>query len=228
VREAGIALGAPADRIVVFPWGVDLRRFSPGDGSALRRSLDWEGAFVLLSTRSWERLYGVDTLVEGFIQAARRQESLRLLLLGAGSLEAQLRARLAKAGLTDRVHFAGTVALEDLPTYYRAADLYVSASRSDGSSVSLLEAMACGLPALVSDIAGNREWVTSDENGWWFRTGDAASLTEAILAAQAAGPSLPERGKCSRAVAQARADWDRNFPLLLEAYQMAIDRGQGR
>jgi L-malate glycosyltransferase len=228
VRAAGIALGAPADRVVVFPWGVDLQRFSPGDGSALRRRLGWQGAFVLLSTRAWERLYGLETLVEGFLAAARRDEALRLLILSGGSLEPRVRARVAEAGMEDRVHFAGTVALEDLPACYRAADLYVSASRSDGSSVSLLEAMACGLPALVSDIAGNREWVTPEENGWWFRTGDAGSLAETILAARGAQASLPERGRCGRAIVEARADWDRNFPRLLEAYRMAIDTGRGR
>jgi L-malate glycosyltransferase len=226
VRDAGIALGAPADRVVVFPWGVDLQRFSPGDGSALRRSLGWENAFVLLSARSWERLYGIDTLVEGFIQAARRESALRLLLLGGGSLEAHVRARLADAGLTEQVHFAGTAALEHLPSLYRAADLYVSASRSDGSSISLLEALACGLPALVSDIAGNREWVSPDENGWWFRTGDSRSLTDAILEARTAGSRLSERGKCGRAIVEARADWKRNFPKLLEAYRMALNRGR--
>jgi len=228
VSQAGIALGASADRVVVFPWGVDLHRFSPGDGSTLRRSLGWEGAFVLLSTRSWERLYGVDTLVEGFVQAARRDATLRLLMLSGGSLEPHVRARLAETGLADRVHFAGTVTLEDLPACYRAADLYVSASRSDGSSVSLLEAMACGLPALVSDIPGNREWVAPTENGWWFRSGDAGSLTDAILATRAAGAGLQARGKRSRAIAEARADWGRNSPRLLEAYRMALDRGRAR
>ncbi len=228
VREAGIALGAPAERIVVFPWGVDLQRFSPGDGSALRQSLGWEDAFVLLSTRAWERLYGIDTLVEGFIRAARCEPALRLLLLGSGSLEPSLRERLGATRLTERVHFAGTVALEGLPAFYRAADLYVSASHSDGSSISLLEAMACGLPALVSDIAGNREWVSPEANGWWFRTGDAGSLTEAVLAARVAGTGAQERGKRGRAIAEARADWKRNFPLLVEAYQMALDRGRSR
>lgn len=226
VRQAGIALGAPARRVVVFPWGVDLRRFSPGDGLALRRSLGWEEAFLLLSTRAWERLYGVDTLVEGFVQAARQDGTLRLLLLGQGSLGPWIRGRLLEAGMAERVHFAGRVELEELPGFYRAADLYVSASRSDGSSVSLLEAMACGVPALVSDIAGNREWVTPEENGWWFRTGHAEALARAILGARPTQADLPEHGRRSRMIAETRADWDRNFPLLLEAYQMAIEQGR--
>ena len=77
-----------------------------------------------------------------------------------------------ESGLEDKVHFAGQVDYVDLPKYYRVAHLYLSASIVDGSSVSLLEAMSCGIPALVSDIPGNREWVVPGRNGWLFPTGD--------------------------------------------------------
>jgi len=228
VRQAGLALGAPAERVVVFPWGVDLKHFCPGDGSALRRRLGWGDAFVLLSTRSWEPAYGVETLVAGFVRLAAQVPSLRLMILGSGSQGPRLRELLTRAGLLERVHFAGSVALEDLPPYYCAADLYLTASRSDGSSVSLLEAMACGLPAVVSDTPGNREWVSPEENGWWFAPGDARALTDVLGSAIEARDRLPGMGRCARAIAEARADWDRNFPRLLEAYRMAADAGGAR
>lgn len=223
VRAAGVALGAPAERTVVFPWGVDLKHFSPGDGTALRRRLGWENGFILLSTRSWEPSYGVETLITGFVRLATQVSSLRLLILGSGSQGPRLRQQLVRAGLLERVHFAGSVGLEDLPAYYRAADLYFTASRSDGSSVSLLEAMACGLPALVSDIPGNREWVSSGENGWWFTVDRPDALAEVLRTAIAARDRLPKMGLRARSIAEARADWDRNFPRLLDAYHMAAD-----
>jgi glycosyltransferase involved in cell wall biosynthesis len=218
-----VALGAPAERTVVFPWGVDLKHFSPGDGTALRRRLGWENAFVLLSTRSWKPGYGVETLITAFVRLATQVSSLRLLILGSGSQGPRLRKLLARAGLLERVHFAGSVGLEDLPAYYRAADLYLTASRSDGSSVSLLEAMACGLPALVSDIPGNREWVSSEENGWRFAVDRPDALAEILGTAIAAGERLPKMGLRSRSITEARADWERNFPRLLDAYYMAAD-----
>ena len=223
VRQAAVTLGAPAERVVVFPWGVDLKHFSPGDGSGLRRRLGWEHTFVVLSTRSWEPSYGMGTLVAGFVRAAAQVPSLRLMILGSGSQGPQLRRLLAQAGMSERVHFAGSVVLEDLPTYYRAADLYLTASRSDGSSVSLLEAMACGLPAVVSDIPGNREWVSTDVNGWRFMPGRPDALADSLRAAFAARESLPEMGRRARSIAEARADWDRNFPRLLGAYRMAAE-----
>ncbi len=222
VRRRALSLGMPDDRIVVFPWGVDLRHFRPGPDSGLRARLGWQGAFVLLSMRSWEPLYGIEVLLAGFIAAARADDSLRLLMLGDGSLRPRVESLIRRAGVGDRVHFGGRVAYEALPCYYCAADLYLSASRCDGSSVSLLEAMACGLPALVSDIPGNREWVEPGVNGWWFRSGDAHALARAIAAARQG--SLEKMGEAARAVVESRADWERGKVELERAYRLALKR----
>ena len=225
VRQQAVSLGIPEQRIVVFPWGVDLGHFSPGP-SALRAELGWEQSCVILSTRSWERLLGVDLLLEGFLRAAAARPQLRLLMLGSGSMEADLRRRVRQSGLAERMHFAGPVDFERLPDYYRCADLYVSASHSDGSSISLLEALACGLPALVSDIAANREWVAPQENGWWFPDGDAEALAQALLDFSDREEGWRRYGARSREIAEKRADWTRNFPKLLEGYELA--RGSTR
>ncbi len=221
VRDRAVSLGMAAERIIAFPWGVDLAHFRPGPASSLRSSLGWRGAFVLLSTRSWEPIYGIDILLSGFIEAARADDRLRLLMLGDGSLRGRVESMIRRAGIGDRVHLAGRVGYEVLPEIYRAADLYVSASRSDGSSVSLLEAMACGLPALVSDIPGNREWVEPGQNGWWFRDGAARDLARGILAARAA--PLRQMGEVARSVVVARADWWRGKAELERAYRLARD-----
>lgn len=226
VRDAAIEFGMPKDRIVIFPWGVDLKRFSPKQNGELIQDLGWEDSFVILSTRSWEPLYGVDLIVHAFIDAAPIAPSLRLLLLGQGSQQQKLVDAIEQAGLSDRVHVQGFVEPEALPAYYRAADLYVSASHSDGTSVSLLESMACGLPALVSDIPSNQEWVVPGQTGWWFRDGDEAALSAGILEAVATQEQSIGMGKRAREIAEDRADWRQNFAKLLEAYELALSMSQ--
>ena len=129
---------------------------------------------------------------------------------------------MEQAGLSDRAHVPGVVEPEELPAYYRAADLYVSASRSDGSSISLLEAMASGRPALVSDIPGNKEWVRSGENGWLFSDGDVEELATDLVKAASSRSELADMGAQARRIVEARGDWTSNFPKLLEAYQLAM------
>jgi glycosyltransferase involved in cell wall biosynthesis len=116
---------------------------------------------VILSTRGWEPIYGVDIIARAFVTAAQQCPELQLIMLGNGSLAASLRQIFARGNVEEQVMFPGQVKYSDLPRYYQMADLYVCASHSDGSSISLLEAMACGKPVLVSDIPGNREWVSS-------------------------------------------------------------------
>ena len=217
VRQKAIAFGMPDERIVTFPWGVDIRHFSPAAPTGSQAA-----TFTLLSTRGWEPIYGVDVIARAFAMAAQRCPELRLLMLGGGSQAGSIRQIFTQAGVLEQVHFPGLVAQADLPRYYRSADLYVSASHSDGTSISLLEAMACGRPVLVSDIPGNREWVTPGEQGWWFPDGDAEALAQGILQAVAARQRLPEMGRAARRLAEGRADWEKNFPELLRAYEIAL------
>lgn len=226
VSRAAQALGMPESRIIVFPWGVDLMHFRPGADSSLRAELGWKDAIVLLSARSMESQYGLETLVDGFIQAARNDPRLRLLALGDGSLRSRLTERVSNAHLLDRVHWAGTVPVERLPAYYRAADWYVSASMSDGSSVALLEAMACGLPAVVSDIPGNREWVEHGVNGMLFPVDKPDALAGRLTRAGAMTADRVEWGNRSRAITEARADWRAGVEKLQSAYERAVREGR--
>ncbi len=220
VARRAADFGFPRERVTVFPWGVDLQHFSPGPDDGLRARLGWEDAFVVLHNRSWEPIYGVDVMARAFVQAARQEARLRLMLLGGGSLAPLLHRIFQEARLLDRVHFFGQVSQRDLPRYYRAADLYLSASHSDGSSVSLMEALASGLPVLVSDIPSNREWVIHGQEGWLFPDGSVNALAEALLEAARTPPAaLQAHGRAARARAEARADWPQNFQRLLALYR---------
>lgn len=223
VRSKAMEFGFPDERIVLFPWGIDLTAFSPASGQELRRRLGWENDFVLLSLRSWEPIYGVDHLVHAFVRAARKNQHLKLLLLGNGSQAGEIHQIISKNQLEGSVYFGGQVSQSDLPRFYHAADLYLSASHSDGSSVSLMEALGCGCPVLVSDIPGNREWITPGQEGWLFSDGDETSLADGILhAAQMPSEIINMRSK-ARVLAEERADWSKNFKKLVNAYTMAVD-----
>jgi len=208
------------ERIVQFPWGVDLCQFSRGQSALdIRNSPDWRDAFIVLSTRSWEPVYGIDVVINAFAAAYAQNHHLRLILLSNGSLAAEINRLIASHGLDKVVLRPGRTAQADISGYFRAADLYVSCAHSDGTSISLLEAMASGLPVVVSDGPGNREWVVPGENGWLAPDGDSDAFAKLILL----GANLDTKGikqisQRNRQVAEERANWDLNFVKLLQAY----------
>lgn len=212
------------DRILQFPWGIKIGSFAP-DGSRPRSGefAREPGTCVILSTRSWEPLYGIDVLLEAFRQACLIDSSLRLLLLGGGSEAARVQEFIKVHGLESKIRIPGHFARADMPNWFRVADVYVSCTKSDGTSVSLLEAMATGLPVVVSDLPANREWVVEKQNGWLAPADSAKEFADRLLLA--ARLSSEERklfSERNQRIVRERADWDRNFPRLLEMYERLV------
>jgi len=232
-RDKAVAFGMNPENIIVFPWGVNIERFHPVKAESGRREAEKKNGkrklsasnkqskeITLFCNRTWEPIYGIDVLTKAFVKVAQTNPSVNLILLGGGSQGANIRRLLMNGGVMERVHFGGQVGQRDLPRWYHMADLYISPSHVDGSSVSLLEALACGMPCLVSDIAGNKEWVEEGVNGWLFRDGDVDDLAEKILLAIKSRRSWGRIGKAARKMAEERADWKKNFGKLLEAYNI--------
>ena len=212
-KDKAVDHGMNPEKTIVFPWGVDLEHFAKKEE---RREKE---GFVLFCNRSWEPRYGVDVLARAFVKVAHQREDIRLLLLGGGSQGAYLRKIFQSGGVDEYVTYGGQISQTELPRWYHMADLYISPSHVDGSSVSLMEALACGMPCLVSDIPANKEWVFENENGWLFRDGDVDHLAEKILAAMNQREKLPEVGAAARRSAEMRADWKKNAAALMEVYR---------
>jgi glycosyltransferase involved in cell wall biosynthesis len=223
VADKIVALsGYPRDRIVVFPWGVDRTVFHPDvPPAAIRSERGWEDKLVLIMTRNFEPIYNVTGFVAALPDVLRMRTDVRVLMAGTGSQERLLKDLVHRLDLEETVHFLGQVSPARLAAYLRAADVYVSNSLSDGASLSLLEAMACGLPAVVTDVPALLEWIEPGVNGFVTPRGDSAALTRTLLDALADGgrERLSRMGAANAAVARRRADWERNFGTLEGIYR---------
>jgi L-malate glycosyltransferase len=211
-------------QVVQFPWGVKQGVFSPvGPLPPADRFERKAGTTTFIYTRSYDPLYGTDVLLDAFRRARSTNPSLRLLLLGKGSQDQGIRSFVQACGLNDAVSLLGPQPAEELPMWFRAADAYISCAKSDGTSISLLEAMATGLPVVVTDIPSNREWVAEPENGWLAPAGSPEGVAHRML--QVANLTVQARKTISernqRIVAE-RADWDKNFPRLLQMYERLV------
>lgn len=232
-RDKAVSFGMNPEKTVIFPWGTDIEHFVPKTDRR-RKTVDGKmrsgvggrrsKGITLFCSRTWEAIYGVDVLAKAFVKVASVKPDVNLILLGGGSQGAHIRRILMNGGVMERVHFGGQVGQRDLPRWYHMSDIYISPSHVDGTSVTLLEALASGLPCLVSDIPGNKDWIEEGVNGWTFRDGDVDDLAEKILFAIKNKKSFKKIGEAARKTAEERADWKKNFGKLLETYDNVIAR----
>ena len=217
--ELAIEAGVQPDAITFLPWGVDLEVFTPnGPAADLSRSAIPTSARTLLSLRAHEPLYRTADIIDAFAQMAADFDDVHLIIGHTGSLTGQLQQQATDLGIMDRTHFIGTIGESDLAELLRAVDIYVSASEVDGTSVTLLQAMACRTTVVVSDSPGNRAWITPGYTGHFFATRDVSDLSrklrQALAQTQGETDALTAQ---ARALVEQAANWQENLPRLARA-----------
>ncbi len=175
IEEAILSLGIERERIHRFPLGVDLQDFAWG----VRVPRAGELPHVIC-TRRHEPVYQNHVIVEALAQLRNTGRPVRCTFVGGGTLLEARRAQARDLGVDDLITFVGQRPPDELPSLLRGANFYVSASSSDGTSTSLLEALAIGLYPIVSNIRANQAWIRDGETGRLFEVGDSSHLANAL------------------------------------------------
>lgn len=175
---AAAKLGTPDLRLWVRPWGVDVDSLAPSEPWASRRARAPE--VRILWTRALAPLYDPATFVRALGLLRQRGVPFRATIAGEGPLRQSLEALAQDVQVSGAVRFTGWVDAGALRALYREHEIYVSLSRSDSTSQSLLEAMAAGLTPVITDIEGNREWVAHRREGLLVQPGDSEAVACAI------------------------------------------------
>ncbi len=225
-RRVAVELGGRPQSIVEFPWGVDARWLA-----ARHRARRPEPETVFLSTRRHEPVYRVGDALQAFLVIAGVHPGIRLRLAGSGSLTSGLKAEASASAHGDRVEFLGEVDNDALPAVYGDADVYITTSSVDGSSVSLLEAMAGGVPVIASRIEGNAQWV-GPGTGVDYPLGDVAELARLMRGFATPGDPVATgadgRAAAALSMVRERANWDATVGRFPEFAATAIDRAAAR
>ncbi|HVC11114.1 MAG TPA: glycosyltransferase family 4 protein [Burkholderiales bacterium] len=217
---------APEKLHVIYN-GVDLERFSPRARQALRAEARAAlGAqprdTVFLFVGSGFRRKGVDTAIRALAQAG--EKGLKLAVAGRDREAARFEALVRELGVADRVQFLG--GREDVRPLYAAADCFMLPTRYDPFGTTALEALAMGLPVIVSGNAGAAELVRPGENGWVCQPGDAAGLARLMREADRALRDEQRLALAARATAE-RFGIDDMARQLTDLYA-ALVPGAGR
>lgn len=212
IKERLVALGIAPDKITVLRNGVDLTLFRPRSRPQVRERLGLSG-ITLLSVGNLVPLKGHDLVIQSLLSLP----GVTLLIVGNGPEQARLEALARRTGVESRVRFLGHVPHDVLADVYTASDILVLASSSEGWPNVLLEAMACGTPAVASSVSGVPEVVAAPAAGELLEERTAAAIARAVQRLLA---RLPER-EATRAYAE-RFSWEATTMGQLELFRRIL------
>lgn len=225
-----VARGIPAAKVTVIPNAVDIDKFAVG-GEAdleLKRKLGFEGNRLIGFIGSFYAYEGLDVLLRAVPALASRHPDLRVLLVGGGPQDANLRQQAKDLGIADKVVFTGRVPHDQVQKYYDLLDVLVYPRLSMRltdlvTPLKPLEAMAQGRILAASSVGGHRELIVDGKTGVLFAPDDPASLAAKVgdlLDAHLLWPALRSAGR-------AYVETERNWPVSVSRYKNIYGRLTG-
>ena len=215
-------LGCPVTHV---PKGVDAAHFVP-EGDSRRAALGLTDRRVVIAVGRLVPIKNMALLIEAMRLVRERVSGAHLLLVGEGPELAALQAQAAALGIESGVTFAGYVPLEEMPAFYRAADVFALTSNFDNSPNVVLEAMACELPVVATDVGGVKGFV-ADRGGTLVPGGDAARVADALVFWLESAERRTAAGAFNRRLVLERYSWRASAAALLEVYERVLARRRG-
>ena len=219
----------PARRITRIINGVDVGLFRPPETrsrGALPKDFASATDLVIGTVGRLEPIKDQGTLVRAFIELAERypahRERLRLVLVGDGSTRQDLQELLGDTGLAGQVWFAGS--REDVPQLMQAMDVFVLPSLAEGISNTIMEAMACGLPVVATDVGGNAELVMEGQSGFLVPRDDPSQMATALSSYLETPEIVEQQGQAARD----RAEQAFSLAVMVDSYRRVYRRVTGK
>jgi len=213
-------LGITNEKISVIPMGVDESFLEMGKSRKIELN---KGSFIILSNRNLLPLYNVSLLVRAIPYVLKEEPKTKFIIAGDGSEKRNLESEVEQLNVSSSVQFLGRVPHQEMPHLLGQSDIYVSTSPHDGTSVSLLEAMASGAFPIVTDIPSNREWISPGQNGFLVPVNEEKILAEKILKA-IRNQDLIERSRDKNfCLIKEKALWPVTIARTKEIYRIVLD-----
>lgn len=200
----------------VIPFGIDLEMFHPAVGSSLE-----EGETIVIGTiKSLEKNYRIDVLMKAFAiaRAARQNLNLRLVLVGGGTEEDNLKRLAENLNIADVTEFKGRMPFDLIPGCHRAIDIFVNLSAQESFGVSVLEASASGKPVIVTNVGGLNEVVVENVTGLMVPVNDAGKTADCMIRLIDNRKLAKELGARGRKFVAENYDWLMCVEKMCNAY----------
>ena len=214
--------------IEVVPNGVDLRLFANPPDPVSREELGFQpGDVVLMFVGRLGPEKNLDFLLRSFAGAVQAYDHLRLVLIGGGPAKEDLEDRVHRTGIQRAVKFLGSIPYDQMPRYMAMADAFVTASVTEVHPLTVIEAMAAGLPVVGINSPGVGDTVKDNETGYLVPEEDMAMFTAKIIRMAVDTTSRRRMGQQARLEAQ-NYSIERTSRLMLEQYQRVVQAASRR
>jgi glycosyltransferase involved in cell wall biosynthesis len=213
-------MGVRTEKILTFPMGIDESFLEAGRNRG--EKLNGQ-SHTVLSNRNLLPLYNVSLLIRAIPKVIMKEPDTKFLIAGDGAEKGALEREVENLNINSSVKFLGRVPHEEMPDLLSQADIYVSTSLYDGTSVSLLEAMGSGAFPIVTDIPANREWIVNGENGFLVPIDEERSLAEKIVEAIRNQDLIKRSRKKNFCLIKEKALWPVTIAKTKEIYKMVLD-----
>ncbi len=211
-----LQLGAEPNKIMILAKGIDLRHFH------FQPNL-WDKKIRAIVTRNLAEDYRHETILDAFEIIKKQQIPFELIIIGDGPLKEQLMQYAFDKNMQEEVVFTGRIPNTALPQYLARSDLYISMPCSEGVSTSLFEAMSSGCYPIVTDLPGNRVWITDEINGRLIRVDDAQQLAGAIKWYADNREGLKGVLSKNRETIEKKASYEKNMKVICNKYLEIIN-----
>ena len=224
IKEPLTELGAGSQKIRLIYFGVDTQKFNQKQrDEKLLNGLGISGLPIIISLRSFKPIYDIESLIVSIPMVLKEFPEAKFVIAGEGSQKVKLKELAKSLGALDSVKFVGGIPNDELPRYLASADIYVSTSLSDaGLAASTAEAMACGLPVIITDFGDNKKWVEDGINGFIIPLKDPKSLAEKIIYLLKNEDVRKEFGKRNRKIIEERNNYYKEMKKMENIYEQLI------
>ena len=210
--------------------GINLESFSvPADKTALRQKLGLPEGILMGCYGRIRHQKGTDAFVDAMIPLCKAAPDVHGIVMGRATEKhqkflADLKAQVAAEGLSDQIHFMPEVTVDQIPEWYQVLDLFIAPQRWEGFGLTPIEAMACGVPVVATDVGAFSEIVTSDAVGRLVEPGKPEELSQAAANMMENRSDLAEAGKASRAHVEANFRIENEAQALIDVYNGLLNR----
>jgi glycosyltransferase involved in cell wall biosynthesis len=225
-----IELGANPRKIKIICFGVDVQKFKPGViNENIRQELGIINSPVVMTCRRLDPNCDIASLIKAIPLVLAEIPETKFIIIGRGSEEGNLKELAKSLNILECVKFIGWVPHDELPRYLTSADVYVSTALSDaGIAASTAEAMACGLPVVITDFGDNRKWVEDGVNGFLIPLKAPEVLASKIIHLLKHENDRKKFGQANRQVIEERNNWEKEMEKMGVLYAELVATNQTR